>query len=160
MRGGRGPREVLRPVNHDVRMGKLENRIDDSRMRGLIRRYLAAGIMADGVVMERHEGTPQGGPLSPLLANVLRDEVDKELEQRGHRFTRYADDCNGYVRSQRAGEDVLAVLRQQYAKLRLRINEDKSAVALAWGRKFLGYRFGWLRTERSNAVSQPRPLKR
>ena len=147
-------------VNHDVRMGKLENRIDDSRMRGLIRRYLAAGIMADGVVMERHEGTPQGGPLSPLLANVLRDEVDKELEQRGHRFTRYADDCNGYVRSQRAGEDVLAVLRQQYAKLRLRINEDKSAVALAWGRKFLGYRFGWLRTERSNAVSQPRPLKR
>jgi RNA-directed DNA polymerase len=130
-------------VNHDVLMGKLENRIDDPRMLGLIRRYLAAGIMADGVVMERHEGTPQGGPLSPLLANVLLDEVDKELERRGHRFARYADDCNVYVRSKRAGEDVLAMLRQHYAKLRLRINEDKSAVALAWGRKFLGYSF-WI----------------
>ena len=130
-------------VHHDVLMGKLENRIDDSRMLGLIRRYLIAGIMADGVVMERHEGTPQGGPLSPLLANVLLDEVDKELERRGHRFARYADDCNVYVQSKRAGEDVLAVLRLRYAKLRLRINEDKSAVALVWGRKFLGYSF-WM----------------
>lgn len=128
-------------VNHDVLMGKLQNRIDDPRMLRIIRRYLEAGIMADGMVTERHEGTPQGGPLSPLLANVLLDEVDKELERRGHRFVRYADDCNVYVRSKRAGEDVLAVLRQQYAKLRLRINDGKSAVAPAWGRKFLGYSF-------------------
>jgi RNA-directed DNA polymerase len=128
-------------VNHDVLMGKLHNRIDDPRMLGLIRRYLAAGIMVNGVVMERSEGTPQGGPLSPLLANVLLDEVDKELERRGHRFVRYADDCNVYVQSQRAGEDVLAVLRQQYARLRLQINEEKSAVAPVWDRKFLGYSF-------------------
>ena len=129
-------------VNHDVLMGKLQNRIDDSRVLGLIGRYLVAGMMANGVVMERHEGTPQGGPLSPLLANVLLDEVDKELERRGHRFVRYADDCNVYVQSQRAGDDVLAVLRRQYERLRLRINEAKSAVAPAWDRKFLGYSFG------------------
>ena len=86
-------------VNHDVLMGRLAKRIADKRLLGLIRRYLEAGIMADGVVMERHEGTPQGGPLSPLLANVLLDEVDKELEKRGHAFARYADDCNVYVRS-------------------------------------------------------------
>ncbi|MGQ0649390.1 MAG: group II intron reverse transcriptase/maturase [Gemmatimonadaceae bacterium] len=128
-------------VNHDVLMGKLHNRIEDPRLLRLIRRYLEAGIMGNGVVMERHEGTPQGGPLSPLLANVRLDDVDKELERRGHRFVRYADDCNVYVQSQRAGEDVLAVLRQQYAKLRLRINEEKSAVAQAWDRKFLGYSF-------------------
>lgn len=97
--------------------------------------------MADGVVVERYEGTPQGGPLSPLLANVLLDEVDKELERRGHRFVRYADDCNVYVQSKRAGERVLAVLQQKYAKLRLRINEEKSAVARATTRKFLGYSF-------------------
>ena len=135
-------------VNHEVLMGKLQNRIDDSRMLGLIRRYLAAGIMVNGVVMERQEGTPQGGPLSPLLANVLLDEVDKELERRGHRFVRYADDCNVYVQSPRAGEDVLTVLRQQYARLRLRINETKSAVAPAWDRKFLGYSF-WVAAGRT-----------
>lgn len=128
-------------VNHDVLMGMLQNRIEDPRLLRIIRRYLEAGIMVDGVVMERHEGTPQGGPLSPLLANVLLDQVDRELERRGHRFVRYADDCNVYVQSKRAGDDVLAVLRQQYAKLRLRINEEKSAVAPAWGRKFLGYSF-------------------
>lgn len=133
-------------VNHDVLMGKLQNRIIDQRMLRIIRCYLEAGIMVNGVVMERHEGTPQGGPLSPLLANVLLDDVDKELERRGHRFARYADDCNVYVQSQRAGEDVLAVLRQQYAKLRLRINEAKSAVAPVWNRKFLGYSF-WIRRE-------------
>lgn len=133
-------------VNHDVLMGKLQNRIDDSRMLGLIRRYLAAGMMVNGVVMERHEGTPQGGPLSPLLANVLLDEVDKELERRGHRFVRYADDCNVYVQSRRAGDDVLEVLRRQYAGLRLRVNEAKSAVALAWDRKFLGYSY-WMAAE-------------
>lgn len=128
-------------VNHDVLMGKLQNRIADRRMLGIIQRYLEAGTLADGVVTERHEGTPQGGPLSPLLANVLLDEVDKELERRGHAFVRYADDCNVYVRSRRAGERVLAALRLQYAKLRLRINEEKSAVARVWGRKFLGYSF-------------------
>jgi group II intron reverse transcriptase/maturase len=86
-------------VNHDVLMGKLEKRVGDKRLLGLIRRYLEAGILADGVVVERHEGTPQGGPLSPLLANVLLDEVDQELEKRGHAFARYADDCNVYVQS-------------------------------------------------------------
>ncbi|MEK7282332.1 MAG: reverse transcriptase domain-containing protein, partial [Acidobacteriota bacterium] len=128
-------------VNHDVLMGRLAKRMGDVRLLGLIRRYLEAGIMADGVVMERHEGTPQGGPLSPLLANVLLDDVDKELERRGHAFARYADDCNVYVRSRRAGEDVMRTLRRLYAKLRLRVNEAKSAVARPWGRKFLGYSF-------------------
>jgi group II intron reverse transcriptase/maturase len=128
-------------VNHDVLMGKLAKRIADKRVLGLIRRYLGAGIMADGAVTERHEGTPQGGPLSPLLANVLLDEVDKELEKRGHAFVRYADDCNVYVRSQRAGERVMKTLRRLFARLRLRINESKSAVARPWDRKFLGYSF-------------------
>lgn len=128
-------------VNHDVLMGKLAARIADRRVLGLIRRYLEAGIMAHGVVMERHEGTPQGGPLSPLLANVLLDEVDRELERRGHAFVRYADDCNVYVRSRRAGERVMGLLRGLYGKLRLKINESKSAVALVKGRKLLGYTF-------------------
>jgi group II intron reverse transcriptase/maturase len=128
-------------VNHDVLMGKLRNRIADRRMLRIIRRFLEAGTMAEGVAVERHEGTPQGGPLSPLLANVLLDEVDKELERRGHRFVRYADDCNIYVRTKRAGDRALAVLRRKYAKLRLRINEEKSAVARVWDRKFLGYSF-------------------
>lgn len=116
-------------------MGKLHNRIADQRVLRIIRRYLEAGIIANGVATERHEGTPQGGPISPLLANVLPDDVDKELERRGHTFVRYADDCNVYVRSKRAGERVRAALRQQYAKLRLRINDEKSAVARVWGRK-------------------------
>jgi RNA-directed DNA polymerase len=128
-------------VNHDVLMGRLDKRIADRRVLGLIRRYLEAGIMANGIVAERHEGTPQGGPLSPLLANVLLDEVDKELEKRGHAFVRYADDCNVYVRSRRAGERVMKTLRRLYAKLRLRINESKSAVTRPWDRKFLGYSF-------------------
>ena len=128
-------------VNHDVLMGKLAKRIADKRMLGLIRRYLNVGVMAGGVVLERHEGTPQGGPLSPLLANVLLDEVDKELEKRGHAFARYADDCNVYVRSKRAGERVMELLRRLYADLQLRINEAKSAVARPWDRKFLGYSF-------------------
>lgn len=122
-------------------MGKLAKRIADKRVLGLIRRYLEAGMMADGVATERHEGTPQGGPLSPLLANVLLDEVDKELEKRGHAFARYADDCNVYVRSKRAGDDVMETLRRLYAALRLRVNESKSAVARPWTRKFLGYSF-------------------
>jgi group II intron reverse transcriptase/maturase len=130
-------------VNHDVLMGKLVHRIEDKRVLGLIRRYLNAGILADGVVVERHEGTPQGGPLSPLLANVLLDEVDQELERSGHAFVRYADDCNVYVRSRRAGERVLSRLRRLYARLKLRINESKSAVAYATQRQFLGFAF-WL----------------
>ncbi len=133
-------------VNHDVLMGRLEKRIADRRMLGLIRRYLDAGIMASGVVIERHEGTPQGGPLSPLLANVLLDEVDKELERRGHAFVRYADDCNVYVRSRRAGQRVLAGLRTLYAGLRLQVNEAKSAVDLATRRDVLGFSF-WVAAE-------------
>lgn len=128
-------------VNHDVLMGRLARRITDERMLGLIRRFLSAGMLADGVVMERDEGTPQGGPLSPLLANVLLDEVDKELEKRGHAFARYADDCNVYVSSRRAGEDVMELLRRLFAGLRLKVNEAKSAVARPWERKFLGYSF-------------------
>ncbi len=128
-------------VNHDVLMGRLAKRIGDRRVLGLIRRYLGAGILVQGISTERHEGTPQGGPLSPLLANVLLDEVDKELEKRGHAFVRYADDCNVYVRSRRAGERVMGLLRRLYAGLRLRINETKSAVDLAWNRKLLGYSF-------------------
>lgn len=128
-------------VNHDVLMGRVAKRVGDARVRRLIRRYLEAGVMANGVVVERHEGTPQGGPLSPLLANVLLDEVDKELERRGHRFVRYADDCNVYVKSRRAAERVMAGLTALYAKLHLRVNESKSAVAPARERFFLGYGF-------------------
>jgi RNA-directed DNA polymerase len=128
-------------VNHDVLMGRLAKRIGDCRVLGLIRRYLEAGMLAQGVATERHEGTPQGGPLSPLLANVLLDEVDKELEKRGHAFVRYADDCNVYVRSRRAGERVMELLRRLYTNLRLRVNESKSAIDLATNRKLLGYSF-------------------
>jgi group II intron reverse transcriptase/maturase len=130
-------------VNHDVLMGRLAKRIEDKRLLGLIRRYLEAGMMANGVTTERHEGTPQGGPLSPLLANVLLDGVDKELERRGHAFVRYADDCNVYVRSRRAGERVMGLLRRLYAGLRLRVNEAKSAVDRPQNRKLLGYSFYW-----------------
>ena len=126
-------------VNHDILIGRLRKRIADAGIIRLIRAYLNAGIMDGGVVMERHQGTPQGGPLSPLLANVLLDEVDKELERRGHCFARYADDCNVYVGSLRAGERVMALLRRLYGRLRLKVNEAKSAVASVFGRKFLGY---------------------
>jgi RNA-directed DNA polymerase len=128
-------------VNHDVLMDRLAKRIDDKAVLRLIRRYLEAGIMVHGVVIERYEGTPQGGPLSPLLANVLLDEVDRELERRGHRFVRYADDCNAYVRSQKAGERVLKGMRKLYERLHLKVNESKTAVARAYGRKFLGFHF-------------------
>ncbi len=129
-------------VNHDVLMGKLAKRIGDRRVLTIIRRYLEAGVMAHGgVVIERYEGTPQGGPLSPLLANVLLDEVDKELEKRGHSFVRYGDDCNVYVRSRRAGERVMRLLRRLFTGLKLRVNESKSAVDLAIRRKILGYSF-------------------
>ena len=128
-------------VNHDILMSRLAKRIGDKRLLKIIRGFLNAGIMQDGVVMSRHEGTPQGGPLSPLLSNILLDELDKELERRGHKFCRYADDQNVYVRSKRAGERVYASIKQFLeTKLKLKVNEEKSAVALVRDRKFLGYR--------------------
>ncbi len=126
-------------VNHDILIDRLGRRLDDTGVIRLVRAYLNAGIMSGGVVIERHLGTPQGGPLSPLLANVLLDEVDKALEARGYCFARYADDCNVYVGSRKAGERVMAMLRRLYVGLKLQINEAKSAVASAFGRKFLGY---------------------
>jgi RNA-directed DNA polymerase len=128
-------------VNHDVLMGRLARRVGDRRLLRLIRRYLVAGVMAGGVVVERHEGTPQGGPLSPLLANVLLDEVDKELERRGHAFVRYADDLRVYVGSQKAGQRVMRSLVSLFDRLRLRINPAKSAVDRARHRPFLGFCF-------------------
>jgi RNA-directed DNA polymerase len=126
-------------VNHDILMDRLGKRIDDAGVIRLVRAYLNAGIMDGGVGVARHLGTPQGGPLSPLLANVLLDEVDKALQARGYSFARYADDCNVYVGSIKAGQRVMAYLRRQYAGLKLQINEAKSAVGSALGRKFLGY---------------------
>src|SRR5438552_173983 len=134
-------------VNHDLLMGRLARRIGDSRLLRLIRRYLNAGMMVNGVVMERYEGTPQG-VLSPLLANLLLDEVDKQLERRGHAFVRYADDLNVYVRTQRSGERVMASLRKQFGKLKLRVNEAKSKVRRATASKFLGFSF-WVAAGRT-----------
>ncbi len=129
-------------VNHDVLMSRLARRIEDKRILRLIRRYLQAGMMEDGIVSQRSEGTPQGGPLSPLLSNVLLDELDRELQQRGHCFVRYADDCNIYVRSRRAGQRVLdSTERFLKKRLRLKVNREKSAVDRPWKRKFLGYTF-------------------
>jgi RNA-directed DNA polymerase len=146
-------------VNHDILMERLARRIADKRVLALIRLYLQAGILANGVSIERHEGTPQGGPLSPLLANVLLDEVDRELERRGHCFVRYADDCNVYVGSRKAGERVLRALRSRYARLRLKVNETKTAVAEVWGRKFLGYCFWRWGDEVRRAVAAQALLK-
>jgi group II intron reverse transcriptase/maturase len=127
-------------VNHDLLMEKLSKKIGDGRVLRLIRRYLEAGMMADGMVSQRTEGTPQGGPLSPLLSNILLTELDRELERRGHAFCRYADDCNIYVRSQQAGERVMASITRFLADtLKLTVNAAKSAVAYPWERKFLGY---------------------
>ena len=127
-------------VNHDMLMTRVARRIEDKRLLRLIRRYLQAGVMAGGLVSARTEGTPQGGPLSPLLSNILLDDLDKELERRGHAFCRYADDCNIYVRSQRAGERVMeSVTRFLEKKLKLRVNREKSAVDKPSRRKFLGY---------------------
>lgn len=126
-------------VNHDILMDRVQRRIKDAGVIWLIRAYLNSGIMDGGVMQQRMQGTPQGGPLSPMLANILLDEVDKELERRGHCFARYADDCNVYVYSQQAGERVMRLLRSLYAKLHLTVNETKSAVASVFGRKFLGY---------------------
>ena len=146
-------------VNHDILMAKLAKRIGDGRVLKLIRRYLEAGMMAGGVVSPRTQGTPQGGPLSPLLSNILLTELDRELERRGHAFCRYADDCNIYVRSQAAGERVLAGISQFLSeRLKLRVNEAKSAVARPWERKFLGYSLTWHKAPKLRIA--PASLKR
>jgi len=129
-------------VNHDRLMSRMKTKIADKRVLRLVNEYLKAGVMVNGVVMETERGTPQGGPLSPLLSNIVLDELDRELEKRGHRFVRYADDCNIYVKSQRAAERVMAsVMRYIEKKLRLKVNEEKSAVGLATKRQFLGFSF-------------------
>ena len=129
-------------VNHDILMHKLSLKIKDKRVLKLIRKYLESGIMINGINVTSEEGTPQGGPLSPLLANIMLDELDKELEKKGHKFCRYADDCNIYVKSKKAGERVLNSIRNLVEnKLKLKVNEDKSAVDLVTRRKFLGFSF-------------------
>jgi RNA-directed DNA polymerase len=128
-------------VNHDILIDRLRSRIADAGIIRLVRAYLTSGVPMNGIVVDRDQGTPQGGPLSPLLANVLLDEVDKELERRGHCFVRYADGANVHVRSRRAGERVMRLLRRLYARLRLRVNEVKSTIASVFRRKFLGYSF-------------------
>ena len=129
-------------VNHDRLMSTFAKRIEDKPFLKLIRKYLQAGVMINGVVSSTEEGTPQGGPLSPLLSNIVLDELDKELEKRGHKFVRYADDCNIYVKTKRAGERIMAsVQRFIEGKLSLKVNEKKSAVDRPWKRKFLGFSF-------------------
>ena len=129
-------------VSHDKLMARVAQRVSDQRMLKLIRAFLTAGVMENGLVSPVDEGTPQGGPLSPLLSNIVLDEFDRELERRGLRFARYADDCNVYVRSRRAGERVMESLKRFIAtKLKLKVNEQKSAVARPWERKFLGFSF-------------------
>jgi len=133
-------------VNHDKLMAQLAKRIRDQRMLRLIRAFLRAGVMEDGLVSPVDEGTPQGGPLSPLLSNIVLDELDRELERRGHRFVRYADDSNIYVRSRRAGERVMtSIAKFITSKLKLKVNDEKSAVDRPWARKFLGFSFTWQR---------------
>lgn len=146
-------------VNHDVLMSRLARRINDKRVLRLIRRYLQAGMMTGGVVSQRVEGTPQGGPLSPMLSNILLDELDKELERRGHKFCRYADDCTIYVRSRTAGERVMkSVTKFLSERLRLKVNAEKSAVARPWERKILGYTMTWHKQPRLKVA--PESLRR
>jgi RNA-directed DNA polymerase len=136
-------------VSHDKLMARIETRVSDRRLLKLIRAFLKAGVMEGGLVSPVDEGTPQGGPLSPLLSNIVLDEFDRELERRGLRFARYADDSNIYVRSRRAGERVMAsITRFITTKLKLKVNEQKSAVARPWERKFLGFSFTWGREPR------------
>jgi len=129
-------------VNHDRLLAKIAERVSDKRLLTVLRAFLQAGVMENGLVSPSEEGTPQGGPLSPVVSNIVLNELDQELERRGHRFTRYADDCNIYVRSRRAGERVMrSVTRLLTTKLKLRVNSEKSAVARPWERKFLGFSF-------------------
>ncbi|WP_186669115.1 group II intron reverse transcriptase/maturase [Sporosarcina sp. BP05] len=129
-------------VNHDRLMSTLSKRINDKPLLKLIRKYLQSGVLINGIVLGTNEGTPQGGPLSPLLSNIVLDELDIELEQRGHKFVRYADDCNIYVKTKRAGERVMESIQSFIeTKLRLKVNEKKSAVDRPWKRKFLGFSF-------------------
>jgi group II intron reverse transcriptase/maturase len=131
-------------VNHDILMSRLARKVKDERVLKLIRRYLEAGMMSEGIVSARGEGTPQGGPLSPLLSNILLTDLDRELERRGHRFCRYADDCNIYVKSKVAGQQAMIAITVYLEKtLKLQVNRDKSAVARPWQRKFLGYSVTW-----------------
>jgi len=136
-------------VNHNRLMAAVAERVADKRMLKLIRAFLEAGVMENGLVSPMDEGTPQGGPLSPLLSNLVLDELDRELERRGHRFVRYADDCNIYVGSERAGQRVMeSVTRFITHRLKLKVNQAKSAVARPWERKFLGFSFTWNREPR------------
>lgn len=131
-------------VNHDKLMSKIAKKVKDKKLLLLIRRYLQAGVMENGLVRGSDKGTPQGSPLSPLLSNIVLDDLDRELERRGHAFCRYADDCNVYVKSRRAGQRVFeSITRFVEEKLKLKVNRDKSAVARAHQRKFLGYSFTW-----------------
>jgi RNA-directed DNA polymerase len=148
-------------VNHDRLMAHIARRILDKRLLKLIRGFLRAGVMKDGLVSPIDEGTPQGGPLSPLLSNVVLDELDRELERRGHRFVRYADDCNVYVRSLRAGQRVMAnISRFVETQLRLKVNAAKSAVAQPWQRKFLGFSFTGPNTPHPARRIAPQALER
>jgi RNA-directed DNA polymerase len=144
-------------VNHDVLMARVGRKVKDPGVLKLIRRYLEAGLMEGGIASVRSEGTPQGSPLSPLLSNILLDDLDRELERRGHRFCRYADDCNIYVKSERAGQrvrqSITAFLEQ---RLKLKVNASKSAVARPWERKFLGYSMTWHRKPKLKIASQSR----
>lgn len=129
-------------VNHDILMSRVARKIKDKRMLSLIRSYLRSGVMTGGIMSRTSKGTPQGGPISPLLSNIMLDDLDKELERRGHNFCRYADDCNIYVASRRAGERVLkSITGFVETRLKLKVNQEKSAVARPWTRKFLGYSF-------------------
>ena len=142
-------------VNHDILMYKLSKDIKDKRVLKLIRKYLQSGIMINGIVVSNEEGTPQGGPLSPLLSNIMLDELDKELEKRGHRFCRYADDCNIYVKSKRAGERVMESITSFIeGKLKLKVNMNKSAVERPWKRKFLGFTLGIMFGKAYSSVSK------
>ena len=142
-------------VNHDILMYKLSKDIKDKRVLKLIRKYLQSGIMINGIVVSNEEGTPQGGPLSPLLSNIMLDELDKELEKRGHRFCRYADDCNIYVKSKRAGERVMENITSFIeGKLKLKVNINKSAVERPWKRKFLGFTLGIMFGKAYSSISK------
>jgi RNA-directed DNA polymerase len=148
-------------VNHDILVGLVAKRVADKRILKLIRAFLNAGVLEGGLVSPTEEGTPQGGPLSPLLSNLMLDVLDKELERRGHRYVRYADDCNIYVRSRKAGERVMAGIERFLEKrLKLKVNKAKSAVAKPSVRKFLGFSFTGGQEPRRRIAPQDSPASR